>query len=314
MSRTVHIVVDIGGTRIKLGLISEGQLIIDEVIDARPETSFANTLERIASCSEDLMKRIGSDFLLDGIGIAFPGLVDVHEKRIISTNKKYDDAVEIDLDNWIQNRFGVPFFIDNDARMALVGEWKYGAGQKSDDLVLITLGTGIGTAAICQGSLLRGRHFQAGCLGGHFTLVNNGRRCTCGNLGCAEAEASFSSLKERLIDDPRYLKSTLSKLELLDYTALFIEADRGDELACSETEKSLDIWGSTAVNLIHAYDPDTLIIGGGIAQFNQDIKSQIEKRVKLHAWTPWGQIEVKQAELDHTAALFGLSHCLSHPC
>ena len=82
--------------------------------------------------------------------------------------------------------------------MAAVGEWKYGAGRDTNDLVVMTIGTGIGTSAIIEGKLLRGRHFQAGCLGGHISVQYEGRECTCGNKGCLEAYGSTWSLEGRV--------------------------------------------------------------------------------------------------------------------
>ena len=97
----------------------------------------------------------------------------------------------------LKQNWNVDFFIDNDARLAAVGEWKYGAGKDTDNLVVMTIGTGIGTSVIMNGKLLRGKHFQAGCLGGHFSVKYNGSMCTCGNSGCVEAYASTWSFKRK---------------------------------------------------------------------------------------------------------------------
>src|ERR1019366_9751574 len=98
----------------------------------------------------------------------------------------------------------------------LVGEWKHGAGRSSDNVVMITLGTGIGTAAIIEGKLLRGAHGQAGVLGGHSTVCYGGRACSCGNVGCAEAEASTAFLAEIARTDADFTASQLAHEPVLD--------------------------------------------------------------------------------------------------
>src|SRR5204862_7534651 len=148
--------------------------------------------------------------MLNGIALAFPGIVNPVSKKIISTNKKYDDGPQLNLEEWVSQRWNTAFYIENDARMAVVGEWVFGAGRGSNDIVAVTIGTGIGSSAIIEGRLLRGKHFQAGCLGGHFTVQYNGNECTCGNIGCVEAQASTWSISRMIKADPGFSKSSLA--------------------------------------------------------------------------------------------------------
>lgn len=312
MNNKVYIVADIGGTRIKLGLIKEDQLIADKAVDANSSQSFHLTLDQIKSEIDDLLKNLDINYVLGGVGFAFAGLVDVEKKKVLSTNGKYNDAVGINLSTWVKTHYNIPFIIDNDARMAAVGEWKFGWGKGSNDLVLMTLGTGIGTAVIAGGKLLRGKHSQAGCLGGHFTVKVNGRKCTCGNRGCAEAEASTWSLKDRIASDALYESSSLKDQAAVDYSNIFRAALDGDPLACKEKQKAMDIWTTVAVNLIHAYDPNTVILGGGIAQNNNEVYPYIKHQVGALAWTPWGKVAFRNVALGDASALYGLYYCLNN--
>jgi glucokinase len=122
--------------------------------------------------------------------------VDSVNKKVLTINDKYGDVISLDLEKWAFEHFGVPLEIENDTRAALLGEWKFGNGRGYNDVVLMTLGTGIGTSAVIEGKILRGRHFQAGILGGHFIVNPKGKLCNCGNVGCAEAEASTWNLEE----------------------------------------------------------------------------------------------------------------------
>jgi glucokinase len=185
--------------------------------------------------------------------------------------------------------------------MALVGEWKHGAGRGSDNVVMLTLGTGLGTSAVIEGQLLRGKHGQAGVLGGHTTVRYGGRECSCGNIGCAEAEASTAFLAQVAVTLPGWESSSLRKLATLDYAAVFEHA--GDACARKLRDHSVQVWATLAVNLIHAYDPEVVIVGGGIMASADVVLPAVSDYVRRHAHTPWGKVRVVASELGDTAAL-----------
>src|SRR5699024_3396254 len=112
------------------------------------------------------------DFLLGGIGISFPGIVDHINKKIISRYVKYRDAHKVDLRRWLEKNDwnDVPLVLENDARSALIGEWQYGAGKGWNNTLMVTLGTGMGSAVLINGELFRGANFLGGSLGGHMTI------------------------------------------------------------------------------------------------------------------------------------------------
>ncbi len=167
-----YIGIDLGGTRIKIGLVRENELVAKKIIPANPSGGLKNSLGSITNEINTLLLSNGVEKkLFDGIGLGFPGLVDTLSKRILSTNKEYHDALTVDLNKWVLDSWGVSFYIDNDARMAAVGEWKMGAAVDTDNFVSVTFGTGVGTAVVMDGKLLLGKHFQAGCLGGHLSVI-----------------------------------------------------------------------------------------------------------------------------------------------
>ena len=147
-----------------------------------------------------------------GLAFGFCGLVDTVAGRVLSTNAKYDDAPGLDLPRWCRESFGLRFRIENDARLALLGERHAGAAQGTDDAVMMTLGTGIGGVALIGGRLLRGKHFQAGVLGGHLVADFEGRPCTCGGVGCVEAEASSWALPDICRATPGFEASALARV------------------------------------------------------------------------------------------------------
>jgi glucokinase len=243
---------------------------------------------------------------LGGIGLAFPGIVDPVSQRILSTNQKYDDAVGIDVAAY----WDVPFFIDNDARMAAVGEWKYGAARDTQDMVMMTIGTGIGSSAVLGGKLLRGRHFQAGCLGGHISIRYDGRPCNCGNIGCLEAYGSTWCLEEKVRSMQDFDTSLLAGAGVIDLSAVFEAAARRDAVGLRTKQECLDVWSAGIVNLIHAYDPEVVVVGGGVMSRSDEILPYLTERVHRHAWTPWGKPVIRPTELHSDAGILGVVHCL----
>ena len=187
--------IDFGGTHAMCGLVEDRVLLAHETIDTDCAKSLQAVLPRIQNaCLELLQGRGLSSRDVAGVAIGFAALVDSRVNRVLSTDGKYEDVRDIDLAEWFRENVGLPARIENDARMALLGESYAGAARGFTDVVMMTLGTGIGGVAMIEGKLLRGKHAQAGCLGGHTPAVFNGRPCTCGAIGCAEAEASGWSL------------------------------------------------------------------------------------------------------------------------
>ena len=305
--------IDLGGTRVKLGLITDDKLVDKKIIPAQPKQGLAASLPAVKNHIDSLLQTNSVDKeSFKGIGFGFPGLVDPKANRILSTNAKYDDALSIHLDEWVTQNWNVDFFMDNDARLAAVAEWKFGAGKDTNDLVAITIGTGIGTSVITEGKLLRGKHFQAGCLGGHISAIYDGRKCTCGNIGCVEAYASTWSIKERIEQHAGFKESSLSSIPVIDFESLFNEADKGDSLAIEFKNDCINLWSAAIVNLIHAYDPEVVVIGGGVMQRHDELIPLIKEKVYKHAWTPWGKVDIRPSQLLSDAGIYGAVYCLQH--
>ncbi len=295
--------VDAGGTHVSCGAVEGRELLEARSVDTDSRGRLANLLPALSEILHQLSSRHSARF--DGIGFGFCGLVDSAAGRVLSTNQKYSDATEIDLVAWAGEEFGLPLILENDARLALLGERHSGAAQNSDDVVMMTLGTGIGTAAIMGGQLVRGRHFQAGCLGGHFTIVPGGRLCSCGARGCFEAEASTCALPDVCRTWRGFDGSPLAKEEKLDFLTLFHWADQGDAVAVQVRSRCVEIWSACALSLIHAYDPELLIVGGGVMKASYPILEKIQEHVHSYAWTPWGKVRIAAAQLGSNAALMG---------
>ncbi|MCC8197630.1 MAG: ROK family protein [Tannerellaceae bacterium] len=305
------IAIDLGGTIVKIGLLQNGHLLNCACLDSRLTLGLASNLPRIQEQVNGLLERaaITSD-QLTGIGLAFPGLVNPLENQVISTNEKYDDACGFDLNEWIKERWNVPLYMDNDARLAVVGEWCAGAAQGKNNVVMMTLGTGIGTGVIIDGSLLYGQHFQAGSLGGHFVVDYQGRRCSCGNQGCVESLASSFFLPV-IIQQHASLSPDFKKQgQSLSFKDIFRMADEKNPDAILLRNECLDIWSAAVITYIHAYDPEVVVMGGGVLKSKEIILPYIREKVDQYAWCPSGRVEIVTSCLEENAALLGLDYCI----
>lgn len=298
--------IDLGGTHATCALV-DGRTIVDrESISADRAAGLGPLLPDLANLLHRILgqARISSRDCA-GLAFSFCGLADHARGRIASTNVKYDDGPSLDLERWCREAFGIRFEIENDARMALLGERYCGAAEGCDDVVMVTLGTGIGASTMIQGKLLRGKHAQAGCLGGHIPAVFNGRTCTCGAIGCAEAEASSWALPDICRSTPGFASSALSREDPILFEALFRLASEGDAVAIAVRDRCVAVWSSMAVGLVHAYDPELFVIGGGVMKRADEILPPIRDFVRRHAWMPWGKVEFRPAQLGNEAGLHG---------
>ncbi len=296
------VAIDVGGTRIKFGLFAGDKLVQLDALPVKAGALFPEMLAQVRDAANAASEKLGLGSC-EGISISYPGYVDPERGRVTATFGKFDDAKEFDLPAWIRAHWNVPFVIDNDARLALYGEWRHGAGQGVDDLVVVTLGTGFGTAALIGGEMVSGRHFQASNLGGHSVVAYDGRPCLCGNRGCLEAEASTWALPE--IAREYGVDSALFAEKVIDYEAVFRLEKEGDGLARILAERSLAAWSAAMVNLIHAFDPLRLVIGGGIMRGAEIILPRLRERIHQVAITPWGKVEIVAGEHPDAAALWG---------
>lgn len=308
MMEGITLAIDLGGTIIKAGLLDGSELVATCSVDAASAQGLGANLPVIENAVyRMLQERNLSRADLIGVGFSFPGLVDSVQNRVISTNKKYDDAAGVDLPAWAREKWGAPLFLENDARMALLGEWRYGAGKGYENMVMVTLGTGVGSAVLIEGKLLKGKHFQAGNLGGHFTVNHRGTICTCGNKGCMEAEASTWRLPDLIRNHPAYAQSSLNEVKP-DYENLFMHAAAKDQAALDVLDHSFSVWSAGLITMIHAFDPEIVILGGGLMKSSDIILPELQRRVNQYAWTPWGKVQLLEAQNINAAALFGADY------
>ncbi|MEO6838436.1 MAG: ROK family protein [Ginsengibacter sp.] len=298
--------IDLGGTRIKVGLVLDGLVVASRILSTPSDKGLESQLEILQTEIFDLCSEIG-DVDFKQIGIGFPGLVNTDENKVICTSSKFTDAPSLDLIKWAKEMFGATLKMDNDARLACLGEWFYGAGRGTSDMVMYTLGTGIGTSVVIEGKLMRGKHFQAGILGGHIVIdyKDELNKCSCGKYGCLEAVASMWMIQKLAMQHPLFYKSLLAKVEKINWQIILELSGYGDELSLFLRQHCLNTWAVGLVNLVHAYDPERVVVGGGIINNPEAVLPYFRKFMEDRAWYSGGMPEIVSADFPDTAGLLG---------
>ncbi len=298
---------DLGGSHVCCAVVNHNLVLASSTIKTNAR-SLLELLPELTTRLRETCRAAGVSLKsCQGLGIGFPAIVDSRSGEILSTlGVKFADITGVELQAWSSSEFGLPLRIENDAKLALLGERFAGAAKGFEDVVMVTLGTGIGVAVMLQNRLLHSYMGQAGTTGGHIGVRFNGRPCVCGAIGCAEAEASTSVLPDLCREWPRFAESSLSQEPQLNFATLFKARDAGDPFAKELIDHCIAIWAALTVSLIHAYGPQVILFGGGITQRGEDILRPIRAYVAQHSWkTSRGIARIEAAALGVDAALIG---------
>lgn len=306
-----YLAFDFGGTRIKCGLVdNQGHVIARRVVPTEGERGARHVLNRMAQLGHGLVAEAGRQ--PQAVGIAFIGVLDRARGVVLSTPGKIPDLIGMAVGPELAARLGMPTFIENDGLAAIIGEWQFGAGRGVANLAGITIGTGIGSGVISGGAVLRTPGLLSGTLGGHLVVDRDGPLCGCGNRGCLEALASApalaSSARDHLIRGcaSQIREQVGGELGRIDAQVVLEAAVAGDGLAAELVERWLGYLGAGLVNLVHAYDPDLLVLGGGVMARAELIIPPLQRYVARHAWTiPPGRVRVVAAALGDDAGVLG---------
>ena len=282
---------DMGGSRVKLATVENGTVIESEMFTVSSE-GFTGTLAELERRVSVMCARHPGEW--DGIGIALPGIIDEERGRVLSCNDKHAGVENVDIFAWARERLSLPCRVINDARAALLGELNFGCAKGEQNAVMMILGTGVGTSAVCRGHVERGVHGTAGLLGGHFPIqFDGGRKCNCGGEGCLEAYVGTWALKE-MAGDADY-----------DYRRFAEDYAKGDEKSRRLFATVSTALGAGALALVHLYDAETVIWSGGASHFAL-LLDAAQEYVWAHSWTPWGKVHFVVADNPEASVVLGL--------
>ena len=263
---TFAIGVDIGGTKVAAGIVDdEGNVLVR----ARRRTPSRDP-EHLVDVVVEIVRQLRSEHDTDAIGIGAAGYIDADRSTVLfAPNLSWRNTP---LRAEISERLDTRVIIENDANAAAWGEFRFGAGEQHPDLVVITVGTGIGGGLIINGDLYRG-HFGIGGEPGHMRVVPGGRQCGCGNLGCWEQYASGTALvraarevaTERR-DDARRLLQIAGDVDAIDGPVVMRAAQEGDPAALDCFDEIGRWLGQGLADIAAVLDPGRFVVGGGVAE------------------------------------------------
>lgn len=258
--------VDIGGTKLAAAVVDEQGTIL---ATARRRTPTQDP-EHIADVVAEIVGQFRRDHDLVAVGVGAAGFVDAARSRIVfAPNLAWRDTP---LRDQIASRLDVPVVVENDANAAAWGEYRFGAGEHEPDLVVLTIGTGIGAGLLMNGRLHRGRFGAAG-EPGHLRVVPGGRQCGCGNLGCLEQYSSGTALvraareiaRARPDEAERLIELAHGDVNAIDGPVVTKAAQEGNPAAI-DCFTEIGRWlGQGLADLAAVLDPGRFVIGGGVA-------------------------------------------------
>ncbi len=280
--------VDIGGTKVAAGLVEPGGTILHRVrvpmnCDDGAAAGLASVVSAVDAVSERLNNSAGPKHLIHAIGICSPGPLNPKTGMVLNPPnlpcwRNYPLAAEV------ANIYRVRVKVENDANAAALAEALWGAALGYQNIFYATLGTGIGTGIVIDGSIYHGRTGAAG-EGGHISIDYHGPRCGCGKLGCIEALASGPAIarraKSKLIEGRHSSLLDLAGGNIAQVTSDLVgqAACAGDSLAKEVIDETLQLLALWLGNIVDLLDPDVIVIGGGVASMLKPHFAEIQDRL-----------------------------------
>lgn len=306
----LYIGIVLEGAQIKTALVdSSGQILLEQtnIVIRRKTTELTQQLIELITSFKQKAPQYGQ---LVAVGVGIPGLINLKTNKIevlpnlpqISTTTLYDDIVQAT---------GIEVIFDNDANLGAYGEWQCGAAQGYQNIIYVTVGTGIGSGIILNGQMWRGTTGFAGELG-HTTINVDGIECACGNVGCLETVASGPNIVRRM--QQRLYRDRTSSL-----TRLFIPRDRemthedivqaalsGDELSQVVFERTGHYLGIAVASLINLFNPEIVVFGGSVMAVGNILLKPIIAETKQRAFRPsFDHCQIVAAKLGTSSGVIG---------
>lgn len=311
----MRIGIDVGGTNTKIGIVDADQnLTVCKEIPTRTDCSYQETIREIGEHVTRLMEdqKIPLDNCV-GVGVGIPGTIDKAEGIVrYSNNIGWENVPFADeLKKYLQ----VPIRIANDADCAALGEVVKGAARNYSDVVLLTLGTGVGGGIVLDGNIYEGK-LVGGSELGHTVICVDGEPCTCGRKGCLEAYVSATALvrdtrrKMQINMDSLLWKLCNNDIEKVSSAMLFDAAEQGDPTACEIVDQFTKYLTDGIVNIINIFRPELILLGGGVSNGGSNMVEKINKNLAGQCFAgKYGNIpDVRIAALGNQAGMIGAAN------
>jgi glucokinase len=307
---TFTVGVDVGGTKIAAGLVDENGTLVARDRRESPATDPAEIVRTIG----ELVRSLVGDRDVEAVGVCAAGFVDKQRAMVVfAPNLAWRDEP---LKEKLQKELDLPVVVENDANAAAWGEFTFGAGEDVEDLLLLTIGTGVGGGVVIDGELVRGG-FGFGGEVGHIQMVPGGVLCGCGNLGCLESYGSGNALvrmtREHAAESPQEAKALLEasggQAAKITGPMITTAAQAGDPFAIARFAELGDWIGQGVATLTAVLDPNVVVVGGGVSEAGalllDPIRTSYENHVTARGHRP--MLEVRQAQLGNAGGVVGVA-------
>lgn len=298
--------IDVGGTTVKCGLFkTDGVLVEKWEIPTRTENNGSEIVPDVAKTIEEkLAEKNISKEEVDGIGIGVPGPVNAEGDVIAAVNLFWGYKK---LSKELNELTGLTVKVGNDANVAALGEaWK-GAAAGAKNVILVTLGTGVGGGIIVDGKIVAGHHGAGGEIGHANVMHDETETCNCGNKGCLEQYTSATGIvrlaKQELASSEE--PSVLREEKELSAKAVLDGYKSGDALSLRVMDKVGEILGGALAMFTAVVDPETIVIGGGVSKAGQPLVDCIASHYKKYAFSACRETPIVIANLGNDAGIYG---------
>ncbi|OYD08216.1 ROK family glucokinase [Paludifilum halophilum] len=301
--------IDLGGTSAKLGVVDEsGALLHQREEPTLSDEGAEDGLLRMASSLRRLTREVGIPWdAVAGLGLGLPGFLDIPRGRIIRlTNIPWED---VPVKEYLEQELQIPVAIDNDANAAALGEAWSGAGAGRSDLILVTLGTGVGGGLVTGGRLVRGVNGMAGEIG-HIRVEERGALCGCGQRGCVETISSATGMtrlvREAVLSGGETILAKKAQSGSLEARGIFEAAELGDPIALKVIDAATDALARVMAVLSVVTNPEVFIIGGGISKAGEGLFAPLRQAYAKHALPQaLENVQIVPAQLGNDAGMIG---------
>ncbi len=309
----MYIGIDLGGTGIKVGLVDESyKIVASGTVPTGAQRHYSEIIKDMAMLAIKVTEEAGYDINKDVkcVGIGSPGTCDSENGILIYANNLNFENVPMRAE--MQKYIDLPIYIGNDANVAALGEFMVLEDKKVENMIAVTLGTGVGSGVVIGRKLYEGFNGAGGELG-HFQIqVNGGEPCTCGRNGCWEAYASVTALireTKRAIEknpDCEMAKSVDGDLSKVGGKTSFDFAKKGDKVALEVVENYLRYVAEGIVSVINIFQPEVLVIGGAISKEGDYLLKPVKEIVSKNVYSRFvKQTDVRIAKLGNDAGIIG---------
>ncbi len=307
--------IDIGGTSIKGAVVdSYGKVLTRFAMDVDKSASGEKEVNRFCDLMISSLKEYDPKIKLEGIGIGMPGILDM-DKGIVVSSPNLPNWNGLHICSLISKRMSLPVYLNNDANVAALAEARFGSGKEYNDLIMLTLGTGVGGGIVIDNKLYDG-HLHMGAELGHMVIRVNGEKCGCGRRGCFEAYASATALiretKKEMDKSPDSLMHQIAKEKGKINAKVVFEASRkGDKVAMRVMKRYVRYLSEGILNYCNIFRPEVVVLSGGVANEGDYLLDQVRKYLKNHKYGMKGspKVDLKVASLGYDSGKIGAA-CL----